>query len=675
MERLRAALVPGPALLALLFVTAAYAAFAGGAIEVPAESRLEIAVAILGLVCVAGLCAGRLRAGEAPFAWRGVALLAAFAIWSGLSIGWSLAPDQSWLSANAAAAYAAVAAIAVVAAASTRDAARGAALGITLVGLAVALYALAGKLVPGIDVGPIDLDPGGRFARLREPLDYWNALALLCVMAAPACIWRAASRTAPEGPRIAAALALAVLVLTAALAYSRGAIIAYAAVLAILVAAGPRRLARLAVGTGVVVAMAPAMVVAFARDDLSSSEVALGERIDDGILLALVLIASLVVLGLLARALIRYEPRLRWGPRQARRAWLALAAVAAAMLLAGIGALALSERGLTGEISHQVSEFKHPDKRLVNTPERFVSSNGSNRYPWWEEALGAFWDNPVRGTGAGSFPVVHYLYRRYEAPARSSHSLPLMFLSETGLIGALLGLGGLALLTTAAIGRVRRTSGGERSARLALLAAFSAWLVHSLYDWHWEIPGVTVPALIAVAVAAAPGYAPAGRRLDRPRVAAAAIGAALVALVLVGSAALPALSEQKRLEALRGASAGGPLSDAATEAERATELNPFSIDNRFTAASIAAGRGLPGRTLRELREAARAQPDNWEPWRRLVFSYSFFGYRRRAADAYLQWARTDPLAMRERADSAAGQIFLLRHPPAASPTALGTPPP
>jgi hypothetical protein len=665
----------GPILLAFLLIAAGFAALAGGAIEPPEESRLEVGVSLLGLLASAALWAGGLRVGRAPLAWGGVALLIGFACWNALSVSWSLAPDESWLSANAAAAYAAVAALAIVTAASTADAARRAAIGLGILGVVVALYALGGKVAPGFHLGPLDLDPGGRFARLREPLDYWNALALICVMAASPCIWRAASRRAAPTERVVAVLGLALLVLTAALSYSRGALIAYAAVLAIMVGAGPRRLSRLFAGLGAPLAMGPTMLLAFGRHDLSSSEVSLSERADDGALLGIVIVISLALLALISRTLIRREPRIHWGPRQARRTWLALAAIAACLLLAGIGALALSERGLTGEVSHRISQFQRPESRLPNTPDRLISANGNNRYVWWQEALGAFWDNPVRGTGAGSFPVVHYLYRRYEAPVGSSHSLPLAFLSETGLVGAALGIGGLALLAGSAGSRVRRSAGAERSARLTLLAAFAAWLVNSLYDWHWEIPGVTVPALIAVGVAAAPSHHAAGRRLGARRTTLAAAGAIVIAGSLAVSALLPALSEDARLQALEKASAGEPLRKAAADAERATELNPFSADARFTAASIAAGRGRHLESLGELTEAARSQPDNWEAWKRLFFAYTFLGYRQRAADSYFEWARTDPLAVSEQLPMTAGQIFSLRYPPSASATAFGTPPP
>lgn len=665
---------PGAWALGLLLVVAAVAAFDGGAVAVSAAARAEVAVAVAGLVVVVGLCAGVLRAPRDRLAWAGVGALAALAAWSAVSISWSIAPDESWLAANRAIAYAVFAGAALVAAASMRDAPTATAIGLTGVALVVALYALGGKLAPELSLGPLGLDPGDRFPRLQEPLDYWNALALLCVMGSPACIWLAAARDVRTGMRIAAFVVLALLLLTAVLSYSRGAILAYAVALGVVVAAGPRRLARLVAGLGAIAATGPAMLVAFARSDLSSGDVPLAERADDGLLLALVLIASLAAAALLARSLIGIEPRLRSNPRVARIATRSLAAGAACLILAGVGALALSDRGLTGQVSHQVSEFKNPEGDLENTPTRLTSVRGSGRYEWWQEAAGAFADRPVAGWGAGSFPLLHFLYREQEAPVRSAHSFPLQLLAESGLIGAVLGIGGIGLLLAAGVRETRLASGRDRLARVALLAAAGAWLVQSLFDWHWEIPGVTLAMLAALCVAAVPrpDLRAARRPLLSPGLAAG--GGALVALALIASAALPALSESRRLDAL-AESGAGRLAEAAEDADMARRLNPLSVQPLITAASIAVQQGDRPRGLLLLREAADLQPENSQPWRRIVNLASVMRQRLVAVEAYRRWAEADPLVVRGIREAVATLSFRLAHPEETSPTAFGTPPP
>lgn len=663
----------GPWLLALLVVAGCYAGFANGAIAIPNATRLQVGIAAIGLACGLGIAAGALRAGRAPLAWTGVALLAGFALWSAVSAAWSAAPDETWLAANRAIAYATVAAVAIIAASSTRNAQSTVAVGLTAAALLVALYALGGKIAPEIHIGAINLDPGSEFSRVREPIGYWNAVGILCVMATPVCIWLAASRAPAPAVRIGALLALVVFLLTLATTYSRGALISYAVVLAIMVGAGPRRLPRLAVGLGAILAALPSVIVAFGLHDLATGGLPTSARAEDGAILGLVLVISLVALALVGRELIRLEERASWTPRHSRLAWRGLAGVAIGLLLIGAGALAASDRGFTGEISHQVQEFKRPKGGLANTPDRLISSNGSNRWIWWEEAAGAFSDKPFAGWGAGSFPVVRFLYRRYESPVRSTHSVPLQFLSENGLIGALLGLGGLALLGVAAARQLRRSSGPERAARLALLAAAAAWAVHSLVDWDWEIPAVTVPALVAACVAAAP--APARHRIAAPRRAPALLAAATVfaAVLFASSAALPSLSENRRVDSLEAA-AFGDLHEARADSNLAHKLDPLAVEPLFTAASLANSSGDPRGAAALLAQAADTQPDNFRTWQRLALTQFQLPDYSAGAESLRRMAATNPLLFRER-PGPADFLFPLEAPPARSPTAFGTPPP
>ena len=661
----------GAWLLVALVLAGVYAAFDNGATSIPEESRLQVGIAATGLVCGIGIAAGGLRTGR-TIAWSGVALLAAFGLWSALSVLWSAAADESWIAANRAIAYAVVAGVAIVAAASTRAAPRGVAIGIAAAALLVALYALGGKVVPGLHLAFFDLNPGDEFSRVREPIGYWNAVGILCVMASPVCIWLAASPDWQPRMRIAALVALTLFLLTTAITYSRGALLAYVAVLAVMVGAGPQRLRRLAVGLGAAVAALPSIAVAFGRHDLSSGGLTLTQRADDGAILGLVVVLSLAALALAGRELLRLEQRVRWTPRHSRVAWRSIAAAVAVGVIVAGGALAASSRGLSGEISHQVNTFKEPKAGPGNDPSRLISSNGSNRWIWWQEALGAFSDKPLAGWGAGSFPVVRHLYRRYDAPVRSTHSLPLQFLSETGLVGSALGLGGLALLGVAGVRRTRASAGIERSARLALLAAAAAWGVHSLVDWDWEIPAITILALVALGVAAAPlpGRA-SGPRPIAP--AALAAACALGAVLLAASAALPSMAETKRLQALRDAG-DRKLQEGAADADFAHELNPLGVEPLFAEAGIVRSRGDEALASSLLQEATRLQPDNFETWQRLAQFDLSVGDTQGAARAIRRQAETNPLAFQLR-PNIADLLFPLQVPPERSPTAFGTPPP
>ena len=152
------------------------------------------------------------------------------------------------------------------------------------------------------------------------------------------------------------------------------------------------------------------------------------------------------------------------GPRSARPRWRSWSL---------LGALAVSDRGLGGTISHQADQFTKPKLDRQNDPARVLRTNSGNRWVWWEEAMRGFEDRPVTGFGAGSFPLTHRHYRESTLEVLQPHSVPLEFLTETGLVGALLALGGLALLIVAAVRglrarppgpepRVRRRAAGRR---------------------------------------------------------------------------------------------------------------------------------------------------------------------------------------------------------------------
>ena len=81
----------------------------------------------------------------------------------------------------------------------------------------------------------------------------------------------------------------------------------------------------------------------------------------------------------------------------------------------------------------------------------------------WNAALSATADRPVAGLGAGAFVVADRLYRPAErrrqtpwALASDPHSLPLLLLATTGLVG--LGLG-VATIVLAGLAVRRRRRG------------------------------------------------------------------------------------------------------------------------------------------------------------------------------------------------------------------------
>ena len=674
----RAAGRAGAALGAALVAATAYAAFAAGAVHLPDEARLQAFLAIVAVAAAAAWAAGAAPVRAPAAAWWGVGLLAAFAVWCALSIGWSVTPDRSWQEANRALAYALVAALGIVAASCSRRAPERIAAGYLCVAVAVALYALGGKVVPGV------LDHAAQVARLRAPLQYWNALAAVCAWGVPIAVRIVTDTTRRTAWRLAALAAALVLAVVMGLTYSRGGLLALGAAVVVMTALGGARLRSLLVLGAVAGAALPALGFAYGSDALTTNGAPLAARIHDGRALGAVLLVVLALLLAAAWGAMRLEPRAlrRWSPRASRRVWLGLAAVAAAGLVLAVAGVAASQGGFGGSISHAWDSFAKVRQDRQFDPNRLVSTNSGNRWVWWSEAAGAWSDRPLRGWGAGSFPVTHKLYRTNELPVSQPHNVPLQFLAETGLAGALLALGGIALLLWAGLRRVRALRPGrERDLAAALLAVAVAWVVHGCFDWDWDIPGVSVaPLLFAGLVCALPGE----RRRDAPAFADPELpggrwvvlgAAALVLLAFVVSAALPAWADSKASAAQEAASEpkATPTQLAAAQADAvvAADLDPTAVRPLFVAAAIAEGRGRPADARRYLLDAVHRQPWSSVAWLKLTQIAFELVDRRGTLSAARRALELDPASGPVRAIAQRAEAFLA--PPSASATATGTP--
>lgn len=640
-------------LISALVLLVLYAAFDHGAGGVAAGARLQVAVAAIATVAAAAaIWAGTLRLIAPPLAAAGVGLLALFALWSGLSLAWSVAPDQTWSELNRALTYVVVLILALLAGASHPRALRLAASGLLLVVLAVTVYAIGQKLVPGLHIpGLFDLNQTQLVPRLQDPFGYWNALGLFIALGVPLALAVVLDGDRPTRLRLGALLATELMLLTIGLTYSRGAVLALVCGLAVGIGLSRARLRSLMWIAAAALATVPPLAFGLASHNLTTVSVGLGSRELAGAELTLVLLISFAALWIGGERLMELERTAHVGPEHARRIAKALAAAAGVLVVCILLAVAVSSRGLPGTVSHAWHSFTKTQETTNYDPGRLLSADSANRWVWWKEAAGAFSDRPLTGWGAGSFPVVHLLYRRDTISVQQPHSVVLQFLAETGIVGALLAISGFGLLLWVGVRAVRAATGAERLLAAALLAGVVTYAVHTFYDWDWDIPGVTLPALMFAGVLAgsygrrlAPASpAPSRVSYGARTVVLGAITALLAAFALSG--VVPSVAASRASSALvAAASSSRPaLEHAQATAQSATRLDPLSDAGLLASATIALHLGQPERARAYLLDAVKREPADVQAWQQLVFVEILLGDAPNAFAAIQRVASLDPM--------------------------------
>jgi O-Antigen ligase len=334
-------------------------------------------------------------------------------------------------------------------------------------------YGLSERLVPGMLHFARSVTAQGR---LEQPLTYWNAMGELAALGFVLCARTAGDATRPVALRAAAAAAVAPLGMGLYISFSRGALFACLAGLLALIAVAPRREQLVAVVSSVVVGMLAAIAAApfHALTGLAGS---LPTRERQGAIV-LVLLVAIAVLGALAQH--RLVSRGRIGPlRLPRRTPRVAVGVICAALALAIVVGAHESSGASVSLSGGAT-------RLV--------SLRSNRYDYWSVALRAFATEPLRGVGAGGWSVYWLRWRSVNEFAQNAHSLELETLADLGIVGVALLLTFFAGIVGAAARALR--SPVTASAAAGPVAALVVYLVHSPLDWDWQMPAVTLVAII-----------------------------------------------------------------------------------------------------------------------------------------------------------------------------------
>jgi O-antigen ligase len=119
----------------------------------------------------------------------------------------------------------------------------------------------------------------------------------------------------------------------------------------------------------------------------------------------------------------------------------------------------------------------------------------SNRYAYWKVAAEVFAAHPLRGVGSGSFQVEWLKRRKFAESVRDAHSIYLETAAELGVIGVAALAAFLAGVVLAAREALRR----QGAAAAGAVAAVAAFGLHAGLDWDWEMPALSLVALLLIA--------------------------------------------------------------------------------------------------------------------------------------------------------------------------------
>jgi hypothetical protein len=396
--------------------------------------------------------------------------------------------------------------------------------------LVVIGYGIAGRVLPDLVELSRTRSAGGR---LDQPLTYWNATGALAALGLVLCARLAGDRTRPLALRAAAAAGSAPLGLGVYLSYSRGALTALGVGLAVLIALAPTW-PQLRAGA---IALEAAALCAGVASLLPAVTAAEGDDFAaQGAILLVVLLAAMAGAAALQAWSARAEEDgttptgplgaraeedgttptgppgapgtgdrgaaerrsdARWAPPTHR---IARAAV--------VAAVALTLAPFAAAVVDPDDEPRDP--AFGATAHRFTDA-GSRRFDYWEAALKGFASDPAFGRGAGGYQAIWLEERDVRERVVDAHSLELETAAELGLVG-------LALLALF-LGAVATAAPRAGRVQPGLAAALAVYGAHSAIDWDWELPALTLVAVVlagAILGAAADGDAELGEQRPLP---------------------------------------------------------------------------------------------------------------------------------------------------------------
>jgi O-antigen ligase/polysaccharide polymerase Wzy-like membrane protein len=609
-----------------------YLGLKGGGYDPLVHDQVGIAV---WWIVLAGVLVGALpRRPLTPLAWSSLGLLAAFAIWTALSLGWSESAEQTFADLARVATYVGVLLLALLV--RGPDALRRT---IAAMGTGIAVIAIVGllsRLHPSWFPEAVDT---GRILeaqdRLAYPLNYWNGLAALIAIGLPLLLQLAADLRS-VALRALAAASVPALLLTVYFTISRGGIGASLIAVAAYLAFASDRLPKLA--TALLGGAGGAILIAAAsqRDALQEGflNAAARSQGDEMLWMTIVVCAGVGLVQAGVSLALVHDLRPRW-THVARRPALALTVTGLVALL-----IALAAVDAPGRVSSGWEDFKEPNSGPGEGHERLGSVAGESRYQFWSAAVRQEETRPLGGTGSGTFEFWWSRDGTSGETVQDAHSLYMQTLGELGIVGAAL-LG--AFLLTILIGggaAVVRAGPDARPWLAAALAGCVAFCVTATFDWMWQIPVIPVALLLlASLLVTARRVEPAGATGGFPvPLRIATLAAAIAAIAAI---AIP-LSSSSLLRESQADAREGDMAGALAAARSAQNAQPDAASPRVQEALLLEAVGDLPAAAAAARAATEREDTNWRTWLVLSRLEAKQGHADAAVRAYLEAKSLNP---------------------------------
>ena len=313
---------------------------------------------------------------------------------------------------------------------------------------------------------------------------------------------------------------------------------------------------------------------------------------------------------------------------------IALAAVAVALI---VGASTARDRveNPVGWAGQKWEAFKTND-RAGQEQSRYLSASGSGRYTLWRVAWDDFVSNPVLGVGTHNYEATYYQKRdRSYGYVQQPHMLPLEVLAERGVVGGLLFFGFLAVCLSAGLWRRFGNLGSEGKAQVgAIMAALAYWFVHSSAEWFWQMPAVTLPAVVYLAMLVAPWSRSEGVIIARwpLRLAGAAFAVAAISVIAPLYVASHYLAWSETMNPQAGLET----------VEKARRFNPVDPQLPQREAELALQSSDWSRAEEAYREALRLNPEHYAPYVLLALFFEERGEPDKALPLYREASDLNP---------------------------------